>query len=281
MIYETEEELRAAVEEVIPDLSDKDWYQHTPDHPAPYRDSERLKILAALTSQKKNEHLEESAKEEIASRIENIPAPHNTLISMPNDLKSLTEKTRKYLFGITEPPFKDVHSAMPWIESIYSEEENIDKKNIFNAYCKKLKDRFECRDTDAGLYMLIGKLPFLPAVDFSSRYNKMAGQWELTLKIREPISDEELLGLFRPLRMYIWKMDRGPKKITEKDDALVEFITPKLDTNHGVKPHWEPIMKDWNKKCKSEYKHPEWQFANSNSIRMAYRRVKNKIHRKT
>jgi hypothetical protein len=92
---------------------------------------------------------------------------------------------------------------------------------------------------------------------------------KIIITIREPISDEELIKLYRALRERVWGKMRNPQPPSERDIELVRFLHDNL---HQEMTSWEDRRRKWNKHK------PNWKFEDKYTFRMSYIRARKKIY---
>jgi len=97
---------------------------------------------------------------------------------------------------------------------------------------------------------------------------------EITLTIREPVNDKEVVKQYKKLRKIVWGDHRNRKPINERDAELVKALT---DWTRGyLKPsdplRWPEIKTTWNRK------YPKWAFDHWRNLGNAFRNAYAKIY---
>ena len=131
--------------------------------------------------------------------------------------------------------------------------------------------RLDCQEAQATGYILTGRKPLFSRISAKATptiTKEGISKGKIEIIIREPISDEDLIKVYRKMRKVLWGKERDPRPPSEKDCVLVKFVRNNLDAE---KPKWGELMKDWN----SQY--PHWAFEFWQSFRMAYLRADDKI----
>jgi len=132
--------------------------------------------------------------------------------------------------------------------------------------------RLDCQEAQATAYILTGVKPLITPITVepqSSFHNDGPSLGKLVLTIREPLSTEDVLRIYKEIRKRLWGHKRDHKLPTDKDCALVSFIQPRLNPE---KPNWDGLRVEWNR----EYQ--DWSFDNWRYLKIYYERAKKKIY---
>ncbi len=135
--------------------------------------------------------------------------------------------------------------------------------------------QLDCQEGQATALILADKLPVVSALSATTSptvSSDKPSRGKIEIIIREPISEDELLRVYRKLRQALWGYKRDRQPASERDCKLVEFVTPILDPEN---PQWESLMKKWNKE------NPDLAFYGESGYRgfiKAYKDAKQKIY---
>lgn len=126
---------------------------------------------------------------------------------------------------------------------------------------RNLAKELDCQEGQATAYILAGKLPVVSAISaiatpMLSKNKPNNGKIEIT--IRQPVSEDELIKVYRKLRLALWGDKRDRQSPSERDCKLVEYVKQRLDETN---PQWEKLMNEWNNL------YPEWAYFHDSGYR--------------
>lgn len=141
---------------------------------------------------------------------------------------------------------------------------------IFHTASQIVKE-IDCQESQATAYILIGCVPYVPSLSYEVTPTILKNQpsrGEIVITIREPVSEDEVIELYKKLRKQLWGRERI-HSIKNRDYLLVEFVAPRLKPNN---PQWESLRKEWNRQ------YPEFIIDYWQRFRVAYKRAYDKIY---
>ena len=286
-VYETEEDLRRAVEkEWGSKLSDEQWEKYRQIEKSPpygYEDVHEIKL--DLEDDKDLISLETEEKISTARIRSEIIAC---------DMEPWIKKDRQFLFGTSNPPFENLEVMENWILDEVANREIGDRSKIHildypcsdgyvrrievaeGTILQKLQNVSKARAFELGVddasaleFILMGTYPIRSPFVCSYMLNPLVPAdgldtfiGEITITIREPIHDREILEAYRLMREKVWGRKRNPRKLKKKDATLVKFVIERTRNKHEEpipEQIWQQMMKDWDR----EY--PDWAFGSKNS----------------
>lgn len=140
-------------------------------------------------------------------------------------------------------------------------------------------------DASATEFILIGTIPIRSPIVCSYMLNPKVPAdgldifiGEITITIREPVHDGDVLKAYRLLRKVVWGKKYNPKELNKRDATLVKCV---IEWTRGRREesypeqNWQEMMKDWDRK------YPDWAFGSTDgswktfhkSFMDAYKRI--------
>jgi hypothetical protein len=212
------------------------------------------------------------------------------------------EDNRKRLFGNPAPPFSDLGSMAVWLSA---EAGSADNRTVWEqvndvtgraiAYpianggieyvtaragsrlfslwelATAYALRLGCELHDAVAFILVGITPPVLPITYITEQTTLAdGAYigAITITIREPVSDDELLGTYHTARRKVWRNMRSPRPPTRRDAELLKFhLDMELRKEYPERGKWRWLMERWNAI------HPVWEILNWQEFRTAIRRA--------
>lgn len=296
--YETEKELRAEVERRLRGKIPEDIWEEIKIWDYPYDNYD----VKDITNKLKSKIVPKSNQKR------NIRASEIRAEIVARAMESRIKDGRKFLFGNPDPPLRDVTEMVKWIKSEAANQPIVDSeatsKNVLDypdsngrvrsvvvyegtllhklwKHVRVRAKEIGCQEAQATEFILTGELPIVSPLSWSysppSRYeapfyNPFLG--EITLTIREPVNDKEVVKQYKKLRKIVWGDHRNRKSINERDAELVKAV---IDWRRGyLKPsdplRWPEIKTTWNRK------YPKWRFDHWRYLEKAFRDAYAKIY---
>jgi hypothetical protein len=275
-------------------LSDSDWGRYGPKWPLhePYGNAELNEIMHKLQARKvKPRPPRRPSKSEVRSEL------------ITPLVQELTARLRKDLFGSERPPFKNCGKMTEWLRAEAQRQagkvgtDGLDPNleaailhfpigeyveliealpgtklwKIWNL-ARIVASDLDCRDVQATMYVLVGIIPFVAPITVTMPRTYATARpvtGKLIITIREPVSEAELIRIYRECRRQLWSKQRGPKPFEERDAALVRFVIPKVRKEGHIT---KELMAAWNEQ------YPQWPFDESRAFRTAVERAHKKIY---
>jgi len=286
--YATLDELRNAVEKKVgAKLGDAVWEEYQPFWDQPYDNGDIKEIVGNLRENNIKVEPEQrfivqayKIRSEIAAR----------------EMESNVRSDRQNLFSNPEPLLNDREEIAGWILEKSRNQESVNESSIttldypttdgwvqqiavyegsfLHKLCKVVKVRareLDCQEAAVLEFILIGKEP----IRWPTAYSYMRGSegsdigpyiGEITITIRGPVKDDEIVSLYRKLRKIVWGKERNRKSISVRNAELVKHVT---NWARGISKEadpktWDDMMRQWNMLF------PNWTFDYWQGFRRAF-----------